>query len=178
MRKSIGEAVKSVSVAATFVAITLAVPSGGWAQQKAGDLKKQILGGWTAVSAVSEQGGKKVEPFGANPLGFLSFDQSGNFSLMTLPSNLPKIASNNRLTPTPEESKAIAQGILAYYGKYTVNETDSSVNLTIRGSSFPNFVGTEQKRFITVTGDDLRFVSPTPPTAAGTTVTVMYKRAK
>lgn len=178
MDKSIGEAVKSVSVAAIFVAIALAGPSSAWAQQKAGDLKKQILGGWTAVSVVSEQGGKKLEPFGAGPLGFMSFDQSGNFSLMTLRSDLPKIASNNRLTPTPEESKAIAQGILAYYGKYTVNEKDGSVNLTIRGSSFPAFAGSEQKRFITVTGDELRFVSPTPPVAGGTTVTVMYKRAK
>jgi hypothetical protein len=42
-------------------------------------------------------------------------------------SDLPKFASNNRAQATGEEGKAVAQGMIAFYGTYTVNEGDKTV---------------------------------------------------
>jgi len=35
--------------------------------------------------------------------------------------------------------------------------------MKIEASSFPNWNGAEQKRTITVTGDEMRVINPTPP---------------
>ena len=177
MNRSIRKVAGVLSVGTAVVGIVLSGTSSAWAQQNTADLKKQVVGGWTLVSAVAEQGGTKQEPWTSNPRGFISFDQEGNFSIINVRPDLRKIASNNRQSTTPDESKAIAQGVLAYYGRYTVNENDGSINFTIRGSTFPNWLGSEQKRFITVTADDMRLFNSTPQLGGGT-ATLMYKRAK
>jgi hypothetical protein len=64
-------------------------------------------------------------------------------------------------------SKAIAT--------YSANEADSSIAIHAEGSSFPNWNGTEQKRFVTIAGDQLT-LTVRPPT--GDIVDVIWKRAK
>jgi hypothetical protein len=155
---------------------TFAGPRVAAAQVKASDLKQQIVGGWTLVNVVLEQGGSKTEPFGPNPNGFSSYDSAGNFANVLFRADLPKLASNNRLAPSAEESKALASGILVTYGKYSVND-DGTVTLKIDASSFANWNGAEQKRLVTVTGDEMRVTNPTPPSGGGTAY-VVWKRAK
>ena len=155
----------------------LTVPSLAAAQSKAADLRQQIVGAWTLVNVVLEQGGNKSEPFGPNPKGLANWDANGNFTNILFRADLPKVASNNRQTPTPEESKALATGILVTYGKYTVSEADGSVTLKIDASSFPNWNGAEQKRTITVTGDEMRVINPTPPSGGGSAY-IVWRRLK
>jgi len=80
------------------------------------------------------------------------------------------------MAPSAEESKALASGLLVTYGKYSVND-DGTVTLKIDASSFPNWNGAEQKRVITVTGDEMRVTNPTPPSGGGTAY-VVWKRVK
>jgi Lipocalin-like domain len=55
----------------------------------------------------------------------------------------------------------VIQGSIAYFGTYTVNEADKVITAQIEGSTFPNFVGTDQKRIITsITADELKFTNP------------------
>lgn len=81
------------------LALALAGPTA--VQAQAGDLKRQIVGAWTLAEVVLEQGGKRLEPFGPDPRGFMSYDADGNFVSVLLRGDLPKVASNNRITPTP-----------------------------------------------------------------------------
>jgi hypothetical protein len=82
------------------------------------------------------------------------------------------------LTGTPEENKETVLGSIAYFGTYSVSETDSTlVTLHIEGSSFPNWEGAEQKRILTVDGDEMKFVNPTISTGAGT-ARLVWKRAE
>ena len=79
-------------------------------------------------------------------------------------SDLPKYASNNRTQGTPAEYKDTAEGNISYFGTYTVSGTD--LILHVEGSTFPNWIGTDQKRVnLSLTGDDLKatntFDSPT-----------------
>jgi hypothetical protein len=47
----------------------------------------------------------------------------------------------------------------------------------IIGSSFPIWDNTNQKRLVTITGDEMRYFNPTPATGGGTAV-VILKRAE
>jgi hypothetical protein len=147
------------------------------AQSKAADLRQQIVGAWTLVNVVLEQGGTKSEPFGPNPKGIATWDANGNFIHVLFRADLPKVASNNRMAPTPEEGKALAAGMLVTYGKYSISDADGSVTMKIEASSFPNWNGAEQKRTITVTGDEMRVINPTPPSGGGTAY-VVWRRIK
>ena len=138
-------------------------------------LKEQLVGTWTVVSLVNERNGKKTEPFGPNPKGYFMFDSSGHFSTHIIRAYRPKFA--NRDNPTPRERKAVVEGTITAFGTYTVNEADHSIFMQIIGSSFPTWDNTYQKRFITITGDEMKYINPTPATGGGTAM-VILKRAE
>jgi Lipocalin-like domain len=146
-------------------------------QQAGSTLKDQLAGTWKLVSAYSErQDGSKRDPLGANPAGIVMFDANGRVSVQVTGSGLPTFASNNRLQGTTEENKAIVQGTLCYFGKYSVSEVDHTLNLHIESSSFPNWNETDQKRFLTLTGDEMKWTNPIA--SSGGTGYSVWKRAK
>ena len=77
---------------------------------------------------------------------------------------------------TAEENKAAVQSNIAHFGTYSVNESDKTITFHIDTSTFPNWNGTEQKRPVTVTGDELKWATPAS-TGAGT-AEVVLRRAK
>jgi Lipocalin-like domain len=167
------------SVLTKSVPIVLAaalLPSSVVAQQKS--IKDQLVGTWIFVSAQDvKPDGSKVDPWGPNPKGAAMYDVNGRFTFMIMRSDLPKFASNNRGQATGEEGKAVAQGMIAFYGTYTVNEGDKTVTTRIEGSSYPNLIGAEQKRVITsLTADELQYTNPT--TSTGTKAEAVWRRAK
>jgi len=119
-------------------------------------LKQQIIGTWQVVSAVNDVNGQKVEPLGPHPMGYFVFTSDGHLSTNIVKPGLPKFASNNRLTGTAEENKAVVQGNISTFGTYTV-DSENSITFHITGSSYPNFTGTTQKRGIEITGDQLKW---------------------
>jgi len=137
---------------------------------------KDLAGTWTLVSVVNEQGGNKTDPFGPNPKGILVVDANGRYVIAFARADLPKVASNNRTTATPEENKAIVQGSLTHFGTLSVNAADKTLTFKIETSTFPNSDGTEQKRPFTLTGDELQWT--VPAASGGGTATAVWKRAK
>jgi hypothetical protein len=137
---------------------------------------KDLAGTWTLVSSVTEQGGNKTDTYGPNPKGILMVDANGRYVITFARANLPKVASNNRTTATPEENKAIVQGSVAHFGTLSVNAADQTITFKIETSTFPNNDGTEQKRPFTVTGDELQWT--VPAASGGGTATTVWKRAK
>ena len=117
--------------------------------QSAKTLKEQLIGTWSFVRAeVTAADGAKSFPFGETPKGILIFTQDGQFAQIHVASDIPKIASNNRLTGTPEEYKAINQRSLSLFGTYTVDENNKTVTYHIAASTFPNWEGQSQTRSI------------------------------
>ena len=137
---------------------------------------KDLVGTWTLVSVVTEQGGTKTDTYGPNPKGILMVDANGRYVITFARADLPKVASNNRTTATPEENKAIVGGSLTHFGTIAVNAADKTFTFKIETATFPNWDGTEQKRTFTVTGDELMYTVPTA--SGGGTATVVWKRAK
>jgi hypothetical protein len=164
---------------AIVIVLCLFVAASVSAQQEAGYLKKQIVGTWMLVSAeATNVDGSKFLPFGPTPSGMAVFDGNGHVVMLNMSSTLPKFATNNRATGTPEENKAIVTGSLGLFGTYTINETENAVAWRIEACTFPNWVGQEQKRPITLlTAEELRYINPAP-TVGGPSMLFVWKRVK
>jgi hypothetical protein len=158
-----------------FAALVLALTGAAAAQS----LRNQIVGSWEFVVAeVTAPDGKKSYPFGETPKGILVFTPDGRFAQIHVASDVPKIASNNRLTGTPEEYQAIMRRSLSVFGTYTVDETKKTVTYKIVSSTFPNWEGEAQTRSIDrLTPEE--FVNTNPNVAGGRgSASNFYKRAK
>jgi hypothetical protein len=159
-----------------FIAWVLATTPAA-AQQKS--LRDQLVGTWNFVIAeVVAPDGKKSFPFGETPSGILIFTPGGQFAQIHTASDLPKIASNNRLTGTPEEYSAIMRRSISLFGTYSVDEEKKTVTYNIVSSSYPNFAGEAQVRTIDkLTADE--FVNTNPNVAGGRgRASNFYKRAR
>jgi lipocalin-like protein len=139
-----------------------------------------LVGTWTLVSITLERDGKKTDFYGPSPQGQVMYDADGRFSVIISRSDLPKFASDNREAGTAEENKAIVQGSLAYFGTYSVSETDKIITTHVESSTFPNWNGIDRKTSFNISGDELSTqVVSGPLTSIGTgTAYVVWKRAK
>ncbi|HYL50085.1 MAG TPA: lipocalin-like domain-containing protein [Stellaceae bacterium] len=155
-------------------ALTVAIAGSSPAQQKS--LKQQIVGTWTYVSVeITKSDGSHIQNFGDKPNGVAVFDRDGHFVIAVTRSDLPKYASNNRMTGTANENQATVQGSLAQFGTYKVNDTDHSLMLHVTGSSYPNIVGTDRKFIITaMTRSEMKWTIPAA-TTGGTAATVLKR---
>jgi Lipocalin-like domain len=129
--------------------LALALSVGAGAAQPAPSLKDGIVGSWNFVVAeVTAPDGKKSFPFGETPKGILIFTADGRFAQIHVAGDVPKIASNNRLTGTPEEYAEIMRRSLSVFGTYTVDEANKTVTYNVESASFPNWAGETQTRAI------------------------------
>ena len=148
-------------------------------EASAQSLKQQIIGTWDFVIAeITGADGKKSFPFGETPKGVLIFTPEGRFAQIHIASDLPKIASGNRLTGTADEYAAINRRSLSVFGSYTVDEDKKTVTFRIASSTFPNWEGEAQTRTIDkLTADE--FVNTNPNVAGGRgSASNYYKRVK
>jgi len=139
--------------------LALAVALSASGSVAAQSLKDQIVGTWKTVSIYNEQGGKKEHLYSDKPIGVTVFDKSGTYISWLSKPDLPKIAAGNRLKGTDAEYRAVMQGMVAGVGTYTVE--GDTVHIKWTASSYPNRVGTTEKRTYKINGDELTSVNPT-----------------
>jgi Lipocalin-like domain len=159
--------------------LALALSAIAAAAQPAASLKDGIVGSWNFVIAeVTAPDGKKSFPFGETPKGILIFTADGRFAQIHVAGDVPKIASNNRLTGSPEEYAEIMRRSLSVFGTYTVDEANKTVTYNIVSASFPNWEGTAQTRSIDkLTSDE--FVNTNAGVAGGRgSASNFYRRVK
>ena len=162
------------TLALLFLGIGLPA-SNAVAQQKS--LKEQLVGTWTFVSAVNTRpDGTKFDPFGGKGVGMQFFASTGQFSYQIIRSDIPKLASNNRQEGTADEFKAMAQGVISYFGTYSLDDSGKTLTQHVVSSSFPNFNDTKRIWAITLTGDELTLASQVA--ASGGTNELKWKRVK
>lgn len=158
------------SLVTATVSLLLSTPV--WAQTA-----DSVRGTWTLVSSVTEKDGAKTDQFDSGAKGMMSLDGDGHFMLTIIGPNLPKFASNNRATGTPEEDKAVMSKSIAMIGTYLVNPAGKTLTLRVESATFPNWNGTEQKRLIvTTSNDELKYITPTA--SSGGVGIVTWRRAK
>jgi hypothetical protein len=146
------------------------------AQQKS--LKEQLVGTWTLVSSDQVRSdGSKLKQFGTNPKGINVFGANGRFFLMVASADNSRIAARDPNETNQEDVGGLIAESIAYYGTYTVNEEVNVISLHLDASTFPNQIGTDQKRAITsLTADELKYSSPAA--TSGFQVHQVWKRAE
>ncbi len=147
-------------MALTAFAMGIVLVGDAFAQQKT--LKEQLVGTWTLVSATQK--------------GIIIYDANGRYAQIQLNPNRPKFKGSTRLDGTPEENKAVVQATVAQFGTWSVNEADKTITHHIEFHIFPNYDGTESKRSITLTGDEMKQSVPT--TSLGRSSENLWRRAK
>jgi hypothetical protein len=164
--------VMGTCIAGTLGLTLLAVSALGQQQS----LKEQLVGTWKLVSwEQKKRDGTRLQQFGANPAGIAFFDAGGRYIITVMRSDRARYASNALWQGTAEENKATADGTQTYFGTYSTSEADRSIAIHVEGSSFPNWIGTDQKRIVAITGDQLTLTIRSP---SGENVDVVWKRAK
>ena len=114
--------------------------------QPAAPLREQLLGTWQLVS----------HPYFTDAVGRLLYAADGQMCATLMRPDRQKFS-----TATPfggssaEERAAAAAGYFNYCGSYRVNEEKGIVTERVELSLFPNWVGTEQVTFISVSGNQL-----------------------
>ncbi len=103
-------------------------------------------------------------PYGEDPEGLLVYTSSGHMSGHLMRRGVPAFAGKGRVG-TPEETQAAFRGYLGYFGTYSVDETARVVTHHVAGSWYPNWVGTDQVRYIR--DDPNNLVIETGPRTAG-----------
>ena len=117
-------------------------------------LQKQLVGTWRLISASDRS--SPSEPwvpytFGNPPSGYFIYDATGHASIQIMTTPPQKIATPD--SPTPTEALAIFNGYIAYYGTYTVDATNITVQ--VEGAWDPSQVGSSQARPYQLKGDKL-----------------------
>jgi hypothetical protein len=141
--------------AITALGLTL-VPSSIVAQQ--GTLKQQLVGTWRLVSCDAILGNAKP-PYCINPTGILMLDAGGRYALLIVAHGRPGGVRSSTAAQAPAEIiKAVAQGLLANFGTWSVNEADKTLTRHIEGALFPSVEGIDLTASISLDGDEVKLI--------------------
>jgi hypothetical protein len=137
---------------------------------------KGLVGAWSLVTNTNtDSAGKTANMYGDKPMGQAIFTAGGRYAVVITRPDLPKFASNNRLKGTDAENKGIVGGMIAHYGRYTVDPKTKAITFHIEASSFPNWNGTSQDRPYSLKGNELKW--KTPVSSGGGVSDLVWKRA-
>jgi hypothetical protein len=123
--------------------------------------KEQIIGTWTLTSWTRVVGDtEEPGPLGSSAIGFIMYTTDGHMCGNGMRPDRPKFASRDFRGGSIEEKAAAFETYFGYCARYEVDESKGVVTHIVAVSSFPNFTGTEQKRFVTVSGDRMTITTP------------------
>jgi hypothetical protein len=125
------------------------------------DVASRITGHWELVSMTIEGQGESEYPYGEDAVGELWYGENGRFAGQVMRRERPAFASGDIGEGTPREIEAAFRGYVAYFGTYEVDASVPEIVHRVRGSLFPNWIGSEQRRLVSFDGESL--VLSTPP---------------
>jgi hypothetical protein len=138
---------------------------------------QDLVGTWTLVSVDNILAdGRKVEPYGPNPVGMLTLDAGGRYSVQIFRPDRARFLSNDKSRGTPEENQATVQGTNSHFGRYAVDAEKGVLIFKIDHASFPNWEGTEQQRSFELKDGVLRYIVRTTTTGGTEVGEVAWRR--
>jgi hypothetical protein len=99
--------------------------------------------------------GAVFHPWGTDVRGRLTYDRAGHVSLQIAKVGRERFASDDLETGTPAEIRCAWDSYHAWFGRFTVGLDEQSVIHHIEASLFPNWVGVDQMRLVTLEDDGL-----------------------
>ena len=120
-----------------------------------------FLGTWRLLSyEARDSSGQLQYPIGKDVTGQLIYDPDGNMSAHMMRNDRPTFASNDLGQGSDAEVRTAFEGHFSYFGTYAVNPTKQRVTHHVQGSSYPNWIGTDQIRNYDFDGPRLLLSTP------------------
>ena len=108
--------------------------------------------------------GRVTYPMGTDPNGYVIYAADGRFSITISQRGRSGFAAGDLLSGTAEEQARAMEGFVAYAGRYSFH--GDRVIHHVELSLFPNWVGSDQERWVELAGDRLT-LSASPLLLAG-----------
>ena len=130
------------------------------AAQAAPKVRDQFIGVYKLISCERKFKDGRIEyPYGEKPVGRITYDKAGRMSAQLMKPGL-------RSTVAPginfgaakadcEELRVAAEGFIAYYGRFDIDEATKTVTHHVEACLVPSWVGTDLKRNYRFTGKNL-----------------------
>jgi hypothetical protein len=160
--------------------LTIAVSAQPQRATPARGLAQQIVGAWNLETrTVARADGIAIaDPvLGQKPLGRLFYDASGVMMLQMMRQGRAA-AMSTPASPKETANPRIVLGYDAYFGRYTVDERAGTVTHHVEGSLFPEDVGDDWVRPITIQGDTLTLRFTSTADGSAITRTLTFRRSK
>jgi hypothetical protein len=117
-----------------------------------------ITGTWELVSLYDEEAsGEEIGVFGPSPKGRLTLDKAGFFSFVILTST-PLMSPRASRSTAPMTAEMVGPGTLAYYGTYTVDETQM-IRFHIRNGLTQGWMNADREASFELSDDRMSLVS-------------------
>ena len=117
-----------------------------------------------------------VPAFGDFARGQMILTPEGRYSIVVMRSSLARIAAGARTKGTPEENKMIVEGTIAHAGRFSIDENGRYITFHIEMSTYPNWDGRMEKRFLRIAdGETVTYTVPNP-SAGGAPADVSWRR--
>ena len=127
--------------------------------------REALVGAWQLLSWENRAAdGRVTYPMGTDALGCLLYTASGRFSVTISRRGRAGFAAGDLLSGTTEEQVRAVEGFVAYAGRYSFH-ADRVVH-HVELSLFPNWVGSDQERWVELAGNRL-ILSARPLQLAG-----------
>jgi hypothetical protein len=120
-----------------------------------------LVGTWHLVSFEDVENGKTIHRYGDKPLGLFIYTRDGHVAIQIANPDKPACAipGARDKTPlpscTPEQTRALLEGYVAYWGTYTVDASAGVVVHHVQSDVRNTYTGTDQPRPFTLEGDRL-----------------------
>jgi len=91
--------------------------------------------------------GTVTKAFGDDPVGRISYDDESRMAVQIMQANRPRLVSDDPFAAEPLEVVTAWLGFISYAGRYEIDASEGVVTHHIEMCSFPNWIGSQQKRF-------------------------------
>ena len=119
----------------------------------AAQTKDDLIGTWKLVTAWSiRPGGERTPMYGERPNGFLTYTREGRMIAILGNGERKRLSGNRATSPEAERAEAFST-MLSYGGTFSIE--DNKVIHHVDIATYPNFVGTDQVRYMKLDGDRL-----------------------
>jgi hypothetical protein len=142
----------------------------------------QFIGTWQLVtSEFRAADGEVTYPLGEKAVGILIYDSGGRMAAQLMRRDRPKFASGDMRGGSSGEIKMAAEGYVAYFVTYHVDDKNGKVVHHVEASLFPNWLGQDQVRLFEFSADaDVLTLRTLPILSGGHEITgvLVWKRLK
>src|ERR1700733_5912204 len=98
--------------------------------------KNNVAGTWNLISGYMDNHGQRIDVLGPHPGGMVIFTEDLHFMVIVHNPDIPKFASGDRSSGTPEEYKTAVTNSLGAYGTYTVDENGDFLEQHVIGLTY------------------------------------------